>query len=79
MRVVCIDAEAWPVGFPAENNDGQIRNGETYEVTDVFFDEGYIWYEIDKDIGFGYWENAFARVSDVCETTFERNYKKELV
>jgi len=51
MKVICINSEAWPENFPLENDEGKIVNGETYEVTDVFFEEGYIWYEVSIDDG----------------------------
>ena len=78
MIVLCVNNEAWPDNVKRHDNDSIIENGRTYRVIDVFFDEGCIWYELAEDPDFGYWENCFARTSDILETDFVRNYQKEL-
>jgi|GEM_PF-3563868 len=73
MRVLCVNSEAWPDDMAQQDNSGIIENGECYTVVDVFFDEGYIWYVLAEDEPeFGYWENAFARTSDICEHEMRR-------
>jgi len=68
MKVLCVDKDAWPVGYPPDDNGGVIENGNTYEVIDVFFNDGYIWYCVSADgLSYGYWENCFARTSDIDE------------
>ena len=67
MKVICIDAEAYPDNLEYETDDLLVE-GETYEVIDVYLDEGYIFFELDINEGFGYWENCFARCSNVDET-----------
>ena len=39
-----------------------------YDVIDVYFNEGYIWFVLSVDPEYGYWENCFARCSDIDET-----------
>lgn len=71
MRVLCIDKDAWPAGLPVEHPECELENGKSYEVLDVFYDAGYIWYIVfphDVAEQFGYWENCFARTSDINET-----------
>lgn len=77
MRVICIDDDAWPPNMPYEAEDGILKNGETYNVVDVFFDEGYIWYELENDLGSGYWENCFARTSEIDEKELLKERQKE--
>ncbi len=67
MRVICINEEAWPIGVEPCSEDGLIRNGEVYDVVDVEFDKGYIWYFVSIDDSGTYWENCFARCSDIDE------------
>lgn len=77
MRVICINEDAYPDNLP-EGDDGMIKDGNIYTVIDVFFDEGYIWYVLEEDVGDGgYWENCFQRLSDINETQFIREYKTE--
>ena len=78
MRVICIDSEAWPVGLPICDTNGKIRNGKSYDIVDVYFEDGYIWYEISADPNFGYWENCFARTSSIDETQMTRENIQEL-
>lgn len=67
MKVICIDPEAWPDTSIIRYNDGVLKLGQTYEVIDVELEEGYIWYEVDVDKGWQYWENCFARCSEIDE------------
>ena len=77
MRVVCIDVDAWPYGVSGDDG-GVISNGKVYDVVDVFFDEGHIFYTLSESKNEeGYWENCFARLSDIDETEMERNYQLE--
>lgn len=79
MRVLCTNSEAWPDDYPKEDNNGKITNGDSYIVTDVFFEDGYIWYELSIDPDFGYWENCFSRTSDIDETELIKERQSELV
>jgi hypothetical protein len=67
MRVICIDEDSWPDNIPVIHNDGKIKNGEAYEVTKVYLEDGYIWFEVSIDPNWGYWENCFARTSNIDE------------
>jgi hypothetical protein len=79
MKVICINEDAWPGDYPKDVGGGKIKTGETYKVIDVFFVDGFIWFELSIDRKFGYWENCFARLSSIDETEFVREYKKEKV
>lgn len=71
MRVICINEDAYPEGIESSDEDGIIKDGEVYEVVDVYMDEGYIFYVVSVDEDHGYWENCFARCSDIDEALEE--------
>lgn len=77
MKVICTNATNFPENATESDSKGVIKNGEIYEVINVFFDEGYIWYVLSVDPDYGYWENCFARCSDIDETELIK--QRELV
>jgi hypothetical protein len=68
MRVICVNEDAFPQNATVANSNGVVKNGEVYDVINVYFNEGYIWYVLSVDPDYGYWENCFARCSDIDET-----------
>lgn len=79
MKVICIDTDAWPpnLSYEPEIVDN-IKLGETYTVTNVVFADGYIWYYIDNDDSGAYWENCFARCSDIDEKELIKERQTEV-
>lgn len=79
MKVICIDEDAWPTGIkPNISETEEIKDGNIYYVTDAFIDEGYVWYILSGfDQDYGWFENCFARCSDINEmatlTQVEKN------
>ena len=74
---MCIDSEAWPDRRIPSIGGGIIVDGGVYEVVDVEFDNGYIWYVVEGDDDGSYWENCFARLEDKpAQTFFERIKEK---
>lgn len=79
MKVICIDADAYPDdSIPFDVTD-VLKNGEIYNVIEVaLHDDGFIWYKVHEDLCGWYWENCFARTSNIDETEMERNYNELL-
>ena len=78
MRVLCIDEDAWPDDSLPFDDNGLVKNGNVYNVIEVaLHDDGFIWYMVAEDMGCWYWENCFARCSEIDETEMVR--ENELV
>ena len=76
MRVICIDAKDF------QNKDFKgpsLKEGSEYTVMHDCprWPDSYVLVECGAD--YSYWKKRFAPLSEIDETTFERNFKKELV
>jgi len=79
MRVLCVDASAWPPDLESQGDSDDIQDGKEYDVVDVFLDEGYIFYVIaGTDEEYGYRENCFARLSNINERSMSTQIDKLL-
>lgn len=67
MRVMCIES--------IEN----IEFGQIYNVVKVYSVPRGDFYQLAEDQVMGYISDLFIPLSDIDETTFDRNYKTELV
>jgi len=68
MKVICIDAEAWPTDYLEEDGNGKIVEGNIYDVIDSETDGGHLWYEISQDKDWWYYAGCFAPLSNIDET-----------
>jgi len=78
MRVICIDNVRQNVPKGCENKSAP-EIGEICETNGESQAYGTLYYTL---VGYGtvkYISRCFALISEIDETTFERNYKKELV
>lgn len=79
MRVICIDAHAWPSGLPPEITGTDLKEGVVYDVVDEQFLDGYNWFCISPFINFLYWDGCFAPLSTIDEMELLHNRQTELV
>lgn len=76
MRVICIDdVDEW-IGEGIRPKPSILKYGEIYNVIDEVMESYGLAYELSEDIGFLYEAASFIPISEIDETTFERNYKK---
>ena len=74
MKVICIDDNGYPDGLIPEFTDNKVKFGGIYNVIDTVTHSNDVWYELKEDIGFWYWANCFAPLSNIDETEMKRQY-----
>lgn len=73
MKVICIDKDAKPERWEGEWFPTNIDNGRIYNVSYCYMEDGFIFYGIDEDDEYDYWESCFVRCYGIDE--YEINKK----
>lgn len=80
MKVVCVNNSVLTNTFGFSQPAPQLKEGNTYTVIRVTILGGYILAEVNPLPGFDCFNpERFVPISDIDETTFERNYKKQSI
>ena len=78
MRVICIDKTPRPTSTDREALQA-LEIGAEYTVVNNPHPRGYELLEVKTKCRSGFFMDRFIPLSEIDETTFERNFKKELV